>query len=193
MPRRLLQWSVWPLFGLVATFTACSGDGDGSSAASTTSTRASATGTALQTPTAAATSAPADLAAFRQFVEAVNAGNVAGAMAALDEGVIWVRGGQCPSGRCTGKQAVEGEVMRDVANHHALLIAGTEPATGGLNVRVELRNDGTRRANVDRVIQVWALEMKAGKISVVRVANDTSDPATVAFLAIPGGGPGVGR
>lgn len=137
--------------------------------------------------------APADLTLVRQFVEAVNAGNVSGALAMLDEAVIWERGGQCPPLFCKDKQAAERELTRDVTNHHALVMTGTEPAAAGLKARMELRNDGIRRANVERVIQIWALETKAGKISAVRVTNDASDPVTAAFLATPGGGPGVGR
>lgn len=125
-------------------------------------------------------------APFRQFVESVNNGDVNGALTVLTDDVVWERGGQCPPGACVGKQAVQREIARDVANHHVMTIVGSDAEENNQKVRIELQTDGTRRANVERIVQIFYVELKSNKIAAVRVAVDTSDPATAAFQAAQG-------
>ena len=123
------------------------------------------------------------LAPFRQFVEAVNKADVDGALNVFADDVVWERGGQCPAAACVGKQAVQREIARDVANHHVMTIVGADESERKLSMRIELRTDGTRRANVERIIQIFSLEQNGDKIAAVRVGFDTSDPVTAAFVA----------
>jgi ketosteroid isomerase-like protein len=118
---------------------------------------------------------------FERFVASVNRGDLEGALAVFADDVTWERGGQCPPGACVGKPAVQGELTRDIANHHALAIVGSEPLGELTNVRVELQTDMTRRAGIRRVIQIFTLGTRDGRIVSVRTVNDVTDADTAAF------------
>ena len=120
---------------------------------------------------------------FRQFVDAVNLGDVAGALTVFTDVVVWERGGRCPPGACVGTAAVRGEIEKDVADHHRIDIIDIQASDNILTVRVELRTDGTRAAGVERIIQLFTVEVRGDKISSVRVMVDTTDPQTAGFLA----------
>lgn len=126
-------------------------------------------------------------AAFREFAEAVNRGDVSSALAVVTDDIIWERGNQCPAGTCIGKQAVQREITRDVMAHHKLTLVSIDTSTANPIIRLETRNDGTRRVNVDRVIQLFRLELRGDKIAAVRVSFDLSDPVTAAFVASQSG------
>ena len=144
--------------------------------------------TVTRTPTATPSSlTSAELAPFPQFVEAVNRGDVPAALSNLTENVARERGGQCPLGTCRGKQAAEREVTRDVGAHHAITPLTADRVDNMPRVRLELRTDGTGRGGTERIIQFFSLELRAGKITAVRVAFDTSDPAAAAFVASQAG------
>lgn len=78
------------------------------------------------------------------------------------------------------------ELTRDVAAHHQLTLLSANTTASPI-IRLELRTDGTRRANVDRVIQFFAIEVKDDKISSVRVSFDLSDAVTAGFVASQAG------
>ncbi len=147
--------------------------------------------TAETAPSPAATREP-DLSspqftAFRQVVDAVNRGDVPGALKHFTDDVVWERGGQCPPTMCKGVQAVQRELTRDVGAHHELRPLTGEMAAGGLQVRAEVRTDGTRRGGVDRIIQIFALEMRGEQISAVRVSFDMADAVTAGFVTSQAG------
>lgn len=127
------------------------------------------------------------VAPFRRMADALNRGDAAAALTAFSDEAVWERGGQCPPGACIGKQAVQRELTRDVTAHHQLTLLSADTAAAAPTVRLELRNDGTRRANVDRVIQFFALEIRDDRISSVRVSFDMSDAVTARFVASQAG------
>lgn len=137
-------------------------------------------------PTETSSPSPDKTALFRQFADAVNKGDVSAALGVFTDDVVWVRGGQCPPSACIGKQPVQREITRDIANHHVVTIIGGDESAGKLNIRIELRNDGTRRANVERIVQIFSLTVRGDKIAGVHVELDTSDLQTAAFLAAQG-------
>ncbi len=146
-------------------------------AASTAPAQATTAATGLDSPR---------VAAFRRLVDAVNRGDADEALTAVTEDIVWERGGQCPPRACVGKPAVQRELARDVAAHHQLRLLSADTAASPI-IRLELQTDGTRRANVDRVIQFFAIEVKDDKISSVRVSFDLSDTVTAAFVASQAG------
>lgn len=127
------------------------------------------------------------VAPFRQMADALNRGDATAAARVFTDEAVWERGGQCPPGACIGKQAVQRELTRDVTAHHQLTLLSADTATTIPIVRLELRNDGTRRAGVERVIQFFAIEMKNDKISSLRVSFDMSDAVTARFVASQAG------
>ena len=142
-------------------------------------TMIAATTAQAQTPTTAQ-----DLTAiFRQFTDAVNAGDVDVALATFTEDATWVRGGRCPPGGCTGQAAIRGELEKDVADHHRIDIVDTQVSGSTLTARVELRTDGTRAAGVERIIQMFTVEFRGDKMSALRARPDLTDSQTAAFAA----------
>jgi len=139
------------------------------------------------TATAATGLDATDLAPVRQYLDALNRGDVVSALAAFTDDVVWERGGQCPPGACVGKTALQREITRDVMAHHKLTPLSVDTSKGTPEVRLELRNDGTQRGNVERVIQVFAFKLKDAKISAVGVSFDGTDPVTAAFIAAQAG------
>lgn len=137
-------------------------------------------------PTRVVNASSDGLVLFREFVTSLNSGDANGALRVLSDDVSWERGGQCPERACIGKEAAQREIQRDVANHHVLSIISADRAGESWNVKVDLRTDGTRRANVERIVQVFSLEVRGQKIAKVHVTVDTSDPATAAFQAAQG-------
>lgn len=121
------------------------------------------------------------------MADALNRGDAAAALIVFTDDVVWERGGQCPPGTCAGKQVVQRELTRDVAAHHQLTLLSADTVGTAPTIRLELRNDGTRRANVDRVIQFFAIEIRDDKISSVRVSFDMSDAVTAGFVASQAG------
>ena len=134
-----------------------------------------------QTPTP--TTGPDLAAIFRQFADAVNQGDVDGALALFTEDATWVRGFRCPPGACVGQAAIRAELEKDVADGHRIDMADIQVSGTTLTARVEVRTDGTRAAGVERIIQVFTLEFREDKISGLRVMPDRTDPETAAFIA----------
>ena len=166
--------------------TACSAGASTSVAPAATAQRTPSPTASAPVSTAAATEATGlaspKVAAFRQYADAINRGDVTGALAVFTDDVVWERGGQCPPGACTGKPTVQREITRDVTAHHKLTLVAADTSGANPTIRLELRNDGTQRGNVERVIQFFALELKNDRISAVRVSFDLTDPVTTAFV-----------
>lgn len=184
------------VFVLAVALIAC-GDADGDEASATAAAPSPAatesTPTAAPTPTAASTpaatatpttatgaaTAPDDV--FREFVEAINAGDRDAAEALLAADATWERGGQCPPGQCMGLERLGQEIERDIANHHEMKIVSAEVSGDTVTARVELRTDMTRAAGVERIIHIFTATVEDGKIVALRVEIDRSDPETAQF------------
>jgi hypothetical protein len=170
---------------------ACSGSADESARPAATAQRTASPPIMAPTVAVSATAASPlgspNIAVFVQFANSINSGDVIAALTVFSDDVVWERGGQCPPGACIGKPAVQREITRDVMAHHKLTLVSAETSTTSPTVRLELRNDGTQRGNVERVIQYFAIEMKSDKISAVRVSFDLSDPVTAGFVASQSG------
>ena len=124
----------------------------------------------------------ADLAAiFRQLTDAVNRGDVTGALAFFADDAAWVRGGACPPGSCTGTAAIRSQIEKDVSDGHHIDVIDTQVSGSTLTARVELRTDATRAAGTERIIHVFTLQFRGDKISSLQARPDLTDPATAAF------------
>lgn len=108
----------------------------------------------------------------------------------MQPNATWERGGQCPPGQCSGIERVRTEIMRDIAAHHRIDVLSTEVSESTVTGKVELRTDQTRARGVERVIQIFTVEVNAGRITSVRVLNDLTDASTASFVGQRGGGGG---
>ncbi len=131
-------------------------------------------------------------AVFDEFVDAVNGGDVDAALALFTEDATWTRGGRCPPGACVGTDAIRGELQKDVADHHQIVIIEVEVSGSMLTGRTELRTDVTRAEGIERAIQTVTLEFYGEKISSLEIAPDFTDPMTAELRArrLPASGSG---
>jgi ketosteroid isomerase-like protein len=138
----------------------------------------SAAGVAAQ-----ATDAPS---VVQRFLEARNAGNVAGTMALVADDVRFVGGPFCtPDKPCIGKDAVRQNVVDNfIPGHTQATIVGTPQVSGDqVKARAEQTADLSREAGVDRFIVNLTLGVRDGKITSYVGIPDASDPQTARFLA----------
>jgi hypothetical protein len=125
----------------------------------------------------------ADVAAvFRAFVDAVNRGDRPGVEGLLAPNATWERGPQCAPGQCVGLARLGQEIARDIANHHRLDILSLDVSGTTATARVDLRNEQTRSAGIERIVQIFTVTTAAdGKIASFRAVNDLTDPVTASF------------
>jgi ketosteroid isomerase-like protein len=132
-------------------------------------------------PVALAQSDPAAL--VKQFVEAINRGDVTGALALYAEDAVFDGGGLCAAAPCVGRAAIQKELERRVADKQHLTILKTYVSGDVVTGRAEVRDGTIKKAGVERVIAWFIDEMKGDKIAYVHlVIPDRRDPETARFL-----------
>ena len=132
---------------------------------------------------------PASLA--KQDVAAESRGDVAAALALYSDDAIVQNGGLCWT-PCVGKAAVQKELERRVAARNHATVIGTYVSGNVAVVKTEVRlgtidKSGTFQSTgwspgVDRII-VWNIyEVTGGKIAVVTLVGERTDPQTGRFI-----------
>jgi hypothetical protein len=131
-------------------------------------------------PVALAQSDPAAL--LKQYAEAINRGDVAGALALYANDAVIDGGGQCAAAPCVGKAVLQKELERQVTDKQHLTILKQYVSGNVLTGRVEVRNDMVKKAGVERIISWGIFETKDEKIAYARIGiADRSDPQTARF------------
>lgn len=134
---------------------------------------------------AVATPAPARanaLSLAQQDVAALNRGDAAAGVALYSGDAVMQAGPLCMATPCVGKPAIQKNLeARVVAKAHATIIgkymSGNVAAT-----QVEVRNNLTQKAGVERFI-VWNIfEVKGDKIAAVTNSFQRTDPQTAKYI-----------
>ena len=122
-------------------------------------------------------------ALLKKYVEAINRGDVAGALAMFaDDTVFDVPGGLCAAAPCVGKATIQKELESRVADKFHFTILKTYISGNVLTGRFEFRSDTIKKAGVERIIGWGIFEVKGDKISYLRGAiPDRSDSETARF------------
>ena len=131
-------------------------------------------------PVALAQSDPAAL--VKQFVEAINRGDVTGALALYAEDAVF-DGGLCAAAPCAGKAAIQKALERLVTDKTHVHTTLKNYVSGNVvTSRFEFRSDTVKKAGVERIIG-WAIaELKGAKIASMRGGIlDRSDPQTARY------------
>jgi ketosteroid isomerase-like protein len=130
---------------------------------------------------ALAKSNPAAL--LKKYVEALNRGDAAGAVAMFaDDAVFDVPGGLCATAPCVGKATIHKELESRVADKLHFTILKTYVSGDVVTGRFEFRSDTVKKAGVERTIGWGIIEMKGDKIAYIRGAiPDRSDSQTARF------------
>ena len=122
---------------------------------------------------------PASLA--QRELAAETRGDVAAALALYSDDAIVQNGGLCGTA-CVGKEAIQKELDRRVAAKNRWTITGKYVSGKVAVVQTELRIGFIEGSGVARVV-VWCIyEVKGGKIAVVTLVGQRTDPQTARFI-----------
>ena len=92
--------------------------------------------------------------------------------------------GLCRSVPCVGKAAIQKEYERRVALKSQPAIILSQSVSGNTGIlRIEVRNDDTRKAGVERFINTAIVQVVANKIAGDYIFPDMSDPQTARFVS----------
>jgi ketosteroid isomerase-like protein len=92
-------------------------------------------------------------AIVKKYVEALNRGDAAGALALLaDDAVFDVPGGQCAAAPCVGKATIQKELESRVADKFHVTMLKNYVSGNVVTSRFEFRSDTVKKAGVERAI-----------------------------------------
>ena len=142
--------------------------------------------------TAAAQEKAADPAVLQAYANAYNSGDAAAAAASFTDNAVWVRPpatGPCSQQTpCVGRDAILRQLQAGgVANNQCLTILPTAVAGSVVTATVEVRADSMRAVGVERIRNVWLVQVAEDKIAALYVLNDLTDPQTNDWRAVQAG------
>ena len=133
---------------------------------------------------AVSTPAPAEVdtaSLAERDAAAESRGDVAAALALYSDDAIVQYGGLCWT-PCVGKAAIQKELERRVGAKNRWTIIGKYVSGNVAVIQTELRIGFIEGSGVERVV-VWCIyEVKGGKIAVVTLAGQRTDPQTARFI-----------
>jgi hypothetical protein len=131
--------------------------------------------------TAAAESGPADV--FRHYADALNRGDVDGAVETFAHDAV--AGGMpgCSPVDCVGEDAIRNMVDFYVGEHHRMTITSSKVSGNTVTGSIEVEEDLLRAGGVERFLGLTSVEVTNGKIREYRFTPDVSDPQTAGALA----------
>lgn len=134
---------------------------------------------------AVSTPAPAKdnaLSLAQRDVAALNRGDAAAGLALYSDDAVMQGGPLCIATPCVGKEAIQKNVEARVAAKAHPTIIGKYVSGNVAAVQVEVRNNLTQKAGVDRFI-VWNIfEAKGDKIAAVESVFQRTDPQTAKYI-----------
>jgi hypothetical protein len=175
------------------------------SASPASAATASVTGTApaptATTSTAGASPTPAltanqqpPLATFQRYVDALNRGDVDGALAAFaqdgrlaDLPRLSVTHPCRPAQECVGHAAIRPELEARVASHRCVTVLTAAEAGEVVIASVQLRHDGLRMIGVEYIVQNLRVVVGGDQIVTLESGTDLSDENTRRASAISAG------
>ena len=136
-------------------------------------------------PASARADDAANVASYRKFVDSINKGDVAGALALFtdDASLSGVRPNCVPSA-CVGRAAIQNQLQTEVNAIHLQLqlIGSVNVVNGNVVAQVAHRNDPIRQQGLSRVVVTETVTFSGNSISKFVVEPQTTDPQTAAFL-----------
>jgi hypothetical protein len=132
---------------------------------------------------------PADpVSALHAYVNAYNSGDAVAAAATFTDNAVWVRppaSGLCSQQTpCLGRAAILSRLQDGVADNQCLTILDTTVIGSAVAASIEVRSDSIRASGIERIRNVWLVQVSQGKLAALYVVNDLTDPQTNQFRAI---------
>jgi ketosteroid isomerase-like protein len=128
----------------------------------------------------AVTTIPAKL--LQQYHEAQNRGDLAAVMALFADDATFVAAPLClPS--CTGKTQIQRAIEQRILDYNQQHLIDVQTNGNVATSRTDWRSDPTRKAGVDRRINIETVDERDGKIVRYTTRGDLSDPQTAKFQA----------
>ena len=122
---------------------------------------------------------PAEL--FRQYVDALNRGDVDGVMALFADDAVFVDSACLPL--CVGKDAIRNLTEFGVAENVAATFTSSEASGNTATGIIVTESDVIEAAGVERVIVTFTTEVKGAEIVFARLEIDRRDKQSGAFVA----------
>ena len=120
-------------------------------------------------------------AIYRQWIDAFNAGDVAGALELLTDDAVREPAGPCALNPCVGKEAIKGVFEHLVAENPSFTITSIEVSDNILTARLEVISPIILSAGVERIIRLDTVEFTGDKMSSISSFPDLTDEQTVVF------------
>src|SRR5262249_37601163 len=102
------------------------------------------------------------VALLEKHDDAINRGDVAGALALYADDAVIDGGGLCQAAPCVGKAAIQKELERRVASHPSRTFLQQYVSGNVVTSRAEVRNDMVKQAGLERVIG-WVITVIQGE------------------------------
>src|SRR6266550_139854 len=127
----------------------------------------------------------ANIATYRKFIDSLNKGDAAGALALFTDNasLSGVRP-NCVPNPCVGRAAIQNQLQTEVSAIHIQLqlLGSVNVVNGNVVAEVAHRNDPIRALGLSRVVVVETVTFTGDRISKFVVDPQASDPQTAAFL-----------
>ena len=121
-------------------------------------------------------------AVFRAYAEAVNAGSINNVQALLARNIARPPFSRCPPAMGNFDCAVSYLEETTVKRHSTLATQSLQVQGDVALARVELRNDATKAAGVERIAGTDRLRVRDGKIVEFAFLRNEQDPQTMKFF-----------
>jgi hypothetical protein len=127
---------------------------------------------------------------YRQFIEAINRGDVASAVGLMTDDARLQGTPGCLMSACRGKAAVRQDLEQDVAGHLQIQSLGTlQVSENSVKANTAHRADVLKGAGLSRVIINETFTFQAGKISSIVFEPEATDPQTATLVRLLTSGP----
>ena len=123
-------------------------------------------------------------AAHRAFVEAVNREDIDGALALMTDDAVYAGTPGCPlPDGCRTKEAIRADLARGAAIDVRYTTLNQEVNGSTITGRFETRAPIFAAQGFERVVLTYTVEIRDGKVALLRGVFDLDDPLTVRFVA----------
>ena len=126
-----------------------------------------------------------NVATYRKFVDSLNKGDVAGALALFaDNAQLSGVRPNCVPNPCVGRAAIQNQLQAEVSALHLQLqlLGSVNVVNGNVTALVAHRNDPIKALGLSRVVVTETVTFQGDRISKFAVEPQSTDPQTAAFL-----------